>query len=354
MSCALIAVALILCIQQMGLAADTDALVVTESGNVGIGTPNPGSKLHINSTTDGIFGLWLSRSNVSADHNSWVIWNMDGTYGNDFEIYQYPLDGNPTCFQRFEIQDNGNTILVPQGGNVGIGTTTPEYKLDVAGYVRASGWNGSLSVLGDIRAGNSDIYFTKVDHYHSGIGNTPGHAAIENAANYGALMILGRAGTSNGRYVRLWDYLQVNGSMDITGNVGIGTAAPQYKLDVAGAIRADQLILPQPIYPEYVFEEDYDLKPLEEVEAYIREHKHLPDIPPAKQVMEQGLSVSDMMVKQMQKIEELTLYMIDLKKSNESLVKENKRLSEASELAKQANKKFEERLARLETTLAIK
>jgi hypothetical protein len=94
------------------------------------------------------------------------------------------------------------TIL--PSGNVGIGTTGPQGKLDVRG---------------DIRAGNSDIYFTRTDHNHTGTGNAAGWAAIENAANYDALMILGRAGTARGRMVRLWDYLQVNGGMDVTGNV---------------------------------------------------------------------------------------------------------------------------------------
>ncbi|WP_424097829.1 hypothetical protein [Moorena producens] len=107
----------------------------------------------------------------------------------------------------------------PSSRNVGIGTNSPEGKLDVRG---------------DIRAGNSDIYFTNTNHNHTGIGNKSGWAAIENAANFGALMIMGRAGTSKGRYVRLWDYLQVNGGMDITGNVGIGTTNPTAKLVVTG------------------------------------------------------------------------------------------------------------------------
>ena len=100
-------------------------------------------------------------------------------------------------------------------GNVGIGTNQPQGKLDVRG---------------DIRAGNSDIYLTKTDHNFTGIGNTAGFAAIENAVNYDALMILGRAGTSKGRSVKLWDYLQVNGDLEVTGNIagritGIGFAS---------------------------------------------------------------------------------------------------------------------------------
>lgn len=70
--------------------------------------------------------------------------------------------------------------------------------------------NGKLTVGGGVFLGNSDIYFTNTGHNHTGFGNTPGFAAIENGANYDALMILGRAGTDQGRKVKLWDYLEVN------------------------------------------------------------------------------------------------------------------------------------------------
>lgn len=127
----------------------------------------------------------------------------------------------------FNISDsegNSRLFIDRATGNVGIGTTSPGAKLEVGG---------------DISAGNSDIYFTKTDHIHSGKGNTAGYAALENAKDYDALMILGRAGTAKGRYVRLWDYLQVNGGLDITGNVGIGTATPNVRLHVNGDIRAE-------------------------------------------------------------------------------------------------------------------
>ena len=83
--------------------------------------------------------------------------------------------------------------------------------------------NGRLWTKGALYAGNSDIYFTKTDHTHSGIGNGEGFAAVENAAApYNALMILGRnMGTSSkvNRVVKLWDYLQVNGTLEVTGEI---------------------------------------------------------------------------------------------------------------------------------------
>jgi hypothetical protein len=76
---------------------------------------------------------------------------------------------------------------------------------------------GNVWSKGSMYVGGSDIYFTQTDHSHTGIGNTMGYAAIENATNYGALMILGRQ-TNAGRIVKLWDYLEVNGNMRVTGS----------------------------------------------------------------------------------------------------------------------------------------
>jgi hypothetical protein len=75
---------------------------------------------------------------------------------------------------------------------------------------------GSLWTAGAVHVGGSDIYFTQTDHNHTGLGNTPGYAAIENASNHGALMILGRQ-VGNTRIVKLWDRLEVNGVLTVSG-----------------------------------------------------------------------------------------------------------------------------------------
>ncbi|WKZ16766.1 MAG: tail fiber domain-containing protein [Candidatus Jettenia caeni] len=187
------------------------ALIVT--GSIGIGTTGSDAKLDVNgftrslgvSVNDGTNsgvgrGLWLWHP---TDPNH-VIYSASpsGKSPADKPAVKGYFDSNHrlrirTCIgQGFLFENNLETALVD------IDST-----------------NGKFWTKGAIYAGNSDIYFTNVDHRHSGFGNTAGYAAIENAADYGALMILGRQ-TPQGRIVKLWDRLEVYGSQKITGNLG--------------------------------------------------------------------------------------------------------------------------------------
>ncbi len=73
------------------------------------------------------------------------------------------------------------------------------------------------------------------------------------------------------------------------------------------------------VFPDYVFDEDYDLRSIEELASYIKENHHLPEIPSAEEVEENGMQLGEMSVNLLKKIEELTLYMIQLNKENEAL-----------------------------------
>lgn len=121
------------------------------------------------------------------------------------------------------------------------------------------------------------------------------------------------------------------------GNIGIGTANPGATLDVNGSIRASTLNVAGEVNAravnitinagaDFVFEPDYALKPLSELEAFVKENKHLPEIPSEKQMVEEGLNVNEMQIKLLQKVEELTLYVIDQDKRIKALEEENKQL----------------------------
>ncbi|WP_316815843.1 hypothetical protein [Pedobacter nyackensis] len=104
-------------------------------------------------------------------------------------------------------------------------------------------------------------------------------------------------------------------------SVGIGTTnVHSYKLAVGGGIMAESVkVKPQAQWPDYVFEKDYPILPLNELEKFVLKNKHLPNIPNAAEVKKEGIDVGEMNAKLLQKIEELTLYLIELKKENETL-----------------------------------
>ncbi len=110
-------------------------------------------------------------------------------------------------------------------------------------------------------------------------------------------------------------------------------------MSVTNTLYAKEIRVQANPFPDYVFDPGYRLRPLDEVEAAIKQDRHLPGVPAAEEIQKNGLPVSDMVVKQMEKIEELTLYAIDLKKHNDALAEEN------ASLAK--------RLARIEAALHL-
>ncbi len=94
--------------------------------------------------------------------------------------------------------------------------------------------------------------------------------------------------------------------------MGIGTANPDEALTVKGKIHAEEVRVDLSVPgPDYVFKEDYQLSSLEEVQNYIDEHGHLPNIPSAKEMESQGVELGTMEMKLLEKIEELTLYILE-------------------------------------------
>jgi hypothetical protein len=109
--------------------------------------------------------------------------------------------------------------------------------------------------------------------------------------------------------------------------VGVGTTNPGiYKLAVEGTIGARKVKVTQASWADYVFNDGYRLRPLTEVESFIKENKHLPEIPSAKEVEKNGVDVGDNQALLLKKIEELTLYMIEIKKENNDMRKKIEQL----------------------------
>jgi len=112
------------------------------------------------------------------------------------------------------------------------------------------------------------------------------------------------------------------------GYVGIGTQNPTSLLTVAGNIASREVKVTVAAGADFVFDNDYNLPSLESVDKFIKENKHLPEIASAKEMQKDGINLSEMNIKLLQKIEEMTLYMIEMKKENEEMKKENKKQDE--------------------------
>ncbi|HEX8061161.1 MAG TPA: hypothetical protein VF473_09515, partial [Cyclobacteriaceae bacterium] len=109
------------------------------------------------------------------------------------------------------------------------------------------------------------------------------------------------------------------------GNIGIGTASPDAKLAVKGTIHAQEVKVDLSVPgPDYVFANEYRLPTIEEVKAFIQENHHLPEVPTAKEMKNNGVNVGEMNMLLLKKVEELTLYVIQLKSELDEVKKKVK------------------------------
>ena len=279
----------------------TPMLSILKDGKVGIGTSSPDTTLDVNGIISASSELRSKSNNPGflfdesdvADKN----WHMQ-VNGGDFKIYEVD-DARTNWNQKMVIQ---NTT-----GNVGIGTTSPEEKMvvqvtDTHRYVKYKAPNGE----------------ERFQFYVGGTGN---------AAN---LSMFDNNGTSRNVLIAAGGTTYFNG-----GNVGIGTTAPDAKLAVNGTIHSREVKVDLIGWPDYVFEKEYKLPTLAEVEKHIEEKGHLKDIPSAKEVAKNGILLGQMDSKLLQKIEELTLYTIQQEKEIQKLKEQNKRIAKLEKLVQQ-------------------
>jgi hypothetical protein len=214
-------------------------------------------------------------------------------------------------------------------GNLGINmpttSTVPSDKLHVIGITRADQFN-AVNGYFNVPNTTNDLHLRTNGTTRLLINRTNGFVRIGSttAADY----TLDVSGTINATTIRRQGVEMVSSqwttaSSNInftTGIVSIGTttAPTGYKLAVAGKTLTEEVVVKlQANWPDYVFSNSYNLMPLSELESYINQNKHLPEVPSAKEVAENGIAVGEMSATLLKKIEELTLYVIELKKENE-------------------------------------
>lgn len=338
------------------------------TGNVGIGITAPTAKLHLvglmkidggqididdnlakvrliyNGSPKGYFSLTSSTGDVQIGTN--VLYNDDGKL-------------------QLETKSSARLTIMPNG-NIGIGTISPDTKFHVVGNIKGSGRidiDGVLETGGGLSAiGGAGLYITGTSLLE---GNLTGHGSASFSGNItgsgtasisgninsntsmsitdvagtlqfksnsttdlGFLQISGnnvRIGTNSGNDLGKF-VIRTNGAdrvyVDNAGNVSIGTTAVAngYKVSVAGKVMCEELrVQLRASWPDYVFNNNYKLLPLAELKTFIEKNNHLPNIPKASVIEKEGMEVGDMQKKMMQKIEELTLYILDLQKQIDDL-----------------------------------
>lgn len=314
--------------------ASRNELVISETGKVGIGTDSPTEKLTVaggNVKIQHNHAYLLNYGSLSetASGASTILGNnvVAGAGANTIKRNMHPVDNGSfvslnyyhgitfhtgiNSAQNVDVpMYDSEKMRITQNGDVGIGTASPTEKLSVFGTINSlpgvisleSSRNDAGDVeVGSIRAKNDNGEIARIGMFRAG-GTYTGYLNFyvkedNNTTLYEAMRIVPN------------------------GNVGIGTTTPNEKLSVNGKIRAKEIKVEATGWPDYVFEDGYQTKSLPELETFIKQYKHLPEVPSAKEVEQNGVELGEMNKILLKKIEELTLLLIEQNKRIEQLEK---------------------------------
>jgi hypothetical protein len=313
----------------------TYGMVIKANSTVGIGTTTPTNSLVVQSATlnDGVritqtgtSSAALHLSNTSAGGRSWALFSTGGSstqLAGNLSIYDYNANADRLFIE-------GAT------GNVAIGTTTPPPigKLNVHdGALRITGmvpgFGGSTMLFGGSAAtaanGEWAMTYTTTTPGYEGMNFWRPFGATGGSGNYYMFMHNnGRIGINTNNPTA---QLTVNGNVLIGDPATVTIPNANYKLFVETGILTEKIrvaVKNTGNWADYVFDPNYELNSLTELERFITSNKHLPNIPSADEVVKNGIDLGTMDAKLLEKIEELTLYVIQLNKKIEVLEKNQK------------------------------
>ncbi len=293
----------------------TPSLFIDSDSKIGIGTNSPNWKLHVKGaiTAEGDGAYNYADFNLKNGDVRWHISGPRYTENNRLGIF---WDDGISYYDYLTIATNGS---------VGIGTSDPKgilhIKSESIDISSSESYDANMLIeatctsrtvnkgaaLGFVVPANSD----GSNPWQQGrILVTPDNTNNTNAS--GRMYLQTRYFDANS-YAWKW---RNNLVLSSNGYIGIGTIDPVYSLDVIGTIRAREVIVDLN-GADFVFENDYKLMPLNELEKFLKEQKHLPEIASAKEMEKNGTDLGDLNSKLLQKMEEMTLYMIEQNKKIE-------------------------------------
>lgn len=323
--------------------------IYPSSGNVGIGTTSPSSNLSIFSASNPT----ISIESVGGGGNQSAIefkpWNGrlggasvkfvsidDANYSAHFGLFTAPpgSSGNSIAEERMRITSSGN---------VGIGSTDPHTKFHIVGAHHTTQSRLTFpSYLNYGHSGDISLQTWVSEPWVSWDAGGIGMNVINDGGANGFGRLNGNIGQSFIRFIPNGGAMQFNTTANngshyantlymANGNVGIGTTNLTEKLSVNGNIRTKKIIVTQTGWPDYVFHSTYKLRSLSSLEAFTKKYGHLPDVPTAAEIEQNGNDVGATQVVLLRKIEELSLYIIqqgkELKNQSNKIAGQNKKIA---------------------------
>lgn len=339
-----------------GTAGGVERMRIDHNGNVGIGTTTPGFNLDVQAantfnaivksktnSTGNNYSAFTAESNTASVQLLQLMGGsgMTGTlFGvNRANLGQLYTNNAPLVMGTASPYDltigtnNTANITVKNGGNVGIGLTLPQEKLHVQGNIATpfaftmfhyeDTWGAGTKKLPWLNKSWNGTYYDYL--YLSATGNT--NSNLEGAMMLSSGKLSFGLGSNTGDQLST-TYMTIGaGGKTLIGNPSLsgfmGTPG-NYLLYVQQGILTEKVkvaVCTTANWADYVFDKNYDLKTVSELESFVKVNKHLPNIPSAEEVVKEGIDMATMDAKLLEKIEELTLYIIEQNKRIDALEK---------------------------------